>query len=82
MNKEINGTFINVLRSMYSNMRAAVKANGGITESFPCRKDTRQGDICSPLLFILFIDDLHTLLRNNGIFVTKDISEILTHVRR
>jgi len=81
MNKDINGKFLNALRSMYSNMRASVKTNGGLTASFPCLKGTRQGDISSPLLFILFIDDLNTLLRNtctNGIFVTKDIPEILT----
>ena len=42
-------------------------------------KCTRQGDVSSPLLFTLFINDLCTLLREkcpDGIFITGDVPDL------
>ena len=77
--KGIHGRFIHILKSIYSDLNSCVKTNKGITNSFPCNIGTRQGDKSSSTIFILFIDELSTLLRQNcgsGIFVTDAISDI------
>ena len=81
LDKGINGRFFRALRAMSCNLTARVKGGQGLTNSFPCLKGTRQGDTCSPLLFVLFINDICTYLRRHsgkGIFVTNNIQEINT----
>ena len=58
---------------MYSSLSATVRTDGGEICVFPCNVGTRQGDVSSPLIFALFINDLCTLLREqcgDGIFIT------------
>ena len=45
-----------------------VSANGGISNTFPCRTGVRQGCPLSPLLFCLFVYDIveHLQLHNSG----------------
>ena len=53
---------------MYSTL-----SDSGSPSTFPCNVGTRQGDISSPLMFALFINDLCTLLREqcgDGVFIT------------
>ena len=77
--KGIHGKFLRAVKSMYSCLQATVRTVDGQTKPFPCNIGTRQGDISSPLLFALFINDLCTLLRENcpdGIFITADIPDL------
>ena len=80
-NKGIHGKFLNILKSMYGILSACVKTEKGLTSYFPCNIGTRQGCVSSPLIFILFFNDLVTLLRENCrngmIFITQDVSEVL-----
>ena len=51
----------------------------GLTKAFLCNMGIRQGDVSSPLLFALLINDLCTLLReqcDGGIFITEEVSDI------
>ena len=46
---------------------------------FHCNVGTRQGDVSSPLIFALFLNDLCTLLReqcDDVIFITTDLDNI------
>ena len=74
------GNFLRVLKCMYSNLNSCVKTPIGITEFFSSNIGTRQGDKSSLTIFILFINELSTLLRQtcrSGIFITNDIPDII-----
>ena len=48
-------------------MKACVKTNEGISNVFNCPIGLRQGCSLSPVLFALFINELYTLLCNQGV---------------
>jgi len=76
----IEGKFLNVFKSMYSNLKSCVKTENGLTEFFKCTIGTRQGCISSPLIFSLFLNDLTLYLRqecDRGIFVSNEIPDLL-----
>ena len=52
------------VRSLYSNSSANVRLNGLYTNSFSIDSGVRQGDVLSPTLFALYINDL--VLELNG----------------
>ena len=56
-----------------------MRIDGGEMSAFPCNVGTRQGDVSSPLIFALFINDLCTLLREgcgDGIFITPEVADM------
>ena len=65
---------------MYSVVKAKVRCKSDLTETFFCPQGLKQGDICSPLLFSLFINELtNDILHKgkHGIPISPDIIEIL-----
>ena len=52
---------------MYGQVKACVRVNGDLSESFDCPNGLKQGCMTSPLLFTFFIDDLAKLLNNSGL---------------
>lgn len=54
----IGGKFFRFIKSLYTSMVSCVKFPKGLSENFPVKKGTRQGDILSPALFNLFINDV------------------------
>jgi len=65
---------------MYSKLKSYVRTSpGAISSPFACNIGTRQGDLCSPIIFSLYINDLCSFIRqkcDTGIFVTNDIPDI------
>ena len=61
----IQGRFFKLLLSMYSNVKACVQSNNGLTPTFRCSKGVKQGCNLSPLLFSLFINDIEAYLNNS-----------------
>lgn len=59
---KISSKFINIIKSMYSNVQASVKTGDGLTDKFPIEIGTRQGCNLSPSLFNVFINDLPQIL--------------------
>ena len=79
--KNIDGKFLNALKSMYSNLTSCIRLPNGYTEFFKCNIGTRQGCIGSPLIFSLFINDIVDYLNQHfqrGITISADIADICT----
>ena len=81
LSKGVKGKFYCFLLQSYSHHRACVRTNCGLTEFFPSNVGTKQGDITSPIIFSLLINDLSTLLREkceSGIFINNSIPDIIS----
>ena len=63
----IKGKLFNCIRSMYDNVLARVRSSQDtLTEQINCTLGVKQGDICSPILFSLYINELAIELIENG----------------
>ena len=51
---------------MYSTIKSSVKYNNNFSDFFESPVGLLQGEITSPILFSLFIDDLELFLQNNS----------------
>lgn len=65
--KGIDGTLIERLRSSYKKMRTTVKIKKGLTNEFVTRKGVRQGCVLSLLLFSLYVADVDRYIARRGI---------------
>ena len=54
----IGGPFYATLKNMYANNTSVIKVNGVVSEEFLIKSGVRQGDVLSPLLFNIFINDI------------------------
>jgi hypothetical protein len=64
LKNDISTKFCKLLQNMYSKLNSSVKiSNDFCTESFKSEVGTRQGCNLSPLVFIIFINDLIDLLK-------------------
>ena len=76
----IKGKMLRALQSMYSVVKAKVRVGGDLTESFLCPRGLKQGEICSPILFSLYINELTKEIINSeipGLQLSPDLLELL-----
>ncbi len=71
----ITGKLLQVIQSMYRNIRLAIKHNNEISDFYNCTTGLLQGEALSPFLFSLLINDLELDLMHNDC-PTIDIEEI------
>ncbi|MCG8044774.1 MAG: reverse transcriptase domain-containing protein, partial [Candidatus Thiodiazotropha endolucinida] len=63
----IRGKTLNIIQSMYKNIKSRVKFNDTLSEDFSSYVGVRQGECLSPFLFSMYINDLEQELIQNGI---------------
>ena len=62
----INGKILDVIRSLFTNIKSCVYMNGTKSEYFASLKGVRQGENLSPLLFSLFVNDMEEFMLSSG----------------
>ena len=62
----VNGKMLGAFQSMYSVVKARVRCGQSVTDLFCCPRGLKQGEITSPILFSLFINEMATDIINNG----------------
>ena len=78
MDSGISCKMIRIIKSLYGKVFAAVKLNAKVSDYFEVSLGVKQGEPLSPLLFILFINDVHADLIGdnddsvvNGLTITQ-----------
>ena len=54
------------IQSTYNVVKTRLRKGGDITESFKCSRGLKQGNIWSPILFSIFINELANEIMQNG----------------
>ena len=54
----VRGKILNVIKSMYNNVRSKVRHQNQLSEGFECYLGVRQGESLSPFLFAMYLNDL------------------------
>ena len=62
LNSNISSKFVKMLQSMYKSVKICVKTHGSVSDYFDSCLGVKQGETLSPLLFIMFINDMSTQL--------------------
>ena len=77
----IDGKMLRALKSMYMSVKTKVRVNGSLyTDSIDCPRGLKQGEICSPIIFSLYINELTKEIVNKGIHgiqLSPDVVQIL-----
>ena len=60
---DIQGTYLNIIKTIYNKPTANIILNGEKLKPFPLRSGTRQGCPLSPLLFNIVLEVLATAIR-------------------
>ena len=62
----MRGKILNVIKSMYQNVKSKVKLNNSLSDGFECNLGVRQGECLSPFLFAMYLNDLEEEFINKG----------------
>ena len=71
--QNISTKMTNIIKSIYSDVKARVKSSKGCSESFECPFGVRQGCSLSPLLFSLFLNDVKDFISEGSHGVDLDM---------
>lgn len=60
------GKILNVIMSMYRNIKSKVKLDNTVSSGFTCELGVRQGECLSPFLFAMYLNDLEEEFNQKG----------------
>jgi hypothetical protein len=66
LKNNIKGKCFRCIKSMYSSVKARVRSGSNLSDYINCALGVKQGDVCSPILFSLFINELAIQVIING----------------
>ena len=75
----IRGKLFRSVKAMYITVKAKVRVGSQFTDLINCTRGVKQGDICSPILFTLYINELaEEIIKNgrHGIQLQPDVLEL------
>ena len=55
---DVRGKMLNVIKSIYSNLKSRVKFDNRVSSDFTCCLGVRQGECLSPILFSMYLNDI------------------------
>ncbi len=70
MCNNITGKIYRAIKSMYTNLMSCVKVNNPLSGWFECALGVKQGDVLSPTLFSLFINNLAVAITSMNLGVS------------
>ena len=73
----IKGKMLETIQSMYRIVKARIRNGNNVTSAFICQKGLKQGEITSPLLLLLFINELARDIIENGRHGTQLLPDML-----
>ena len=71
-NYGINGNLLKWINSFLSNRRFSVKINNALSSEYPVTRSVPQGSILATIFFILFVNDLSTVVKTSKIKMYAD----------
>lgn len=79
LSENVSSKFVNALRSMYTIVKSCVKFHSAFSSFFTSYNGLKQGDPSSPLLFMLFINDIVQNINTDldAIFTIDDLQLFL-----
>jgi len=71
----VSSKFVRAVKSMYASVKSCVRFNNEFSEYFDSDVGLKQGDPSSPLLFMLFVNDILDNINSdlNGIFTINEL---------
>ena len=74
VNCNIDGKCFKIIKNMYQGIKAKIKVNGALSDSFPCQIGVRQGENLSPFLFSIYLNDLESFLSEKNVAGLQNLS--------
>ena len=62
----VRGKILNIIQSMYNNIKSRVKFDNIVSEEFSSFLGVRQGECLSPFLFSMYLNDIENVLIQKG----------------
>ena len=77
--ENVSSKMVLALKAMYKTVKACIKHNNSYSAFIDSKLGVKQGDPSSPMIFMMFINDLNENINNNlnGIFTVNDIKIFL-----
>lgn len=63
----VRGKILNIIQSMYNNIKSKVKFNNALSDDFSSQLGVRQGECLSPFLFSMYLNDLENEFIQKGV---------------